>query len=457
MKAIVGHKTETTSYHSDWSAGGSSLSHRSITDNVAARATRVGGQDEKKTSLEPPREKEGIGPISQIIEKFNALQSSKNSSLTHRQRGVLELISKCGHHELGHVLSLCAGCQTTEFLGWSRCNSRNCPNCGAKKRAEWYNAVQERLPKGRYFHLVFSIPHEFNSLLFSEQNRAIIFDALMKASAETIRSFAATKFNANPFILSVLHTWTQNLALHPHTHSLVSADMYDEVERKWRHAQSFLFPVRDLVYVFRGKFLNSLRESVEEKEENHRLILKPGESESCIVDWLDFAEKLPKRWAAYISKPMKSHANVVKYFATYVNRSAITNSRIASFDDVEVKIIPKRRSSLEPPDPKGTTKERKNELIVLPIDEFIRRFAQHFPPKGFRRIRYYGLASPSSKTGRELKAKRLQKVDNKPLPTKVQATCKLCSTGNLWLIIVRVNPYSQQKIFVTKPIWRNSE
>jgi hypothetical protein len=154
---------------------------------------------------------------------------------------------------------------------------------------------------------------------------------------------------------------------------------------------------------------------------------------------------------------MKSHTNVVKYFATYVNRSAITNSRIASFDDVEVKIVPKRRSSLEPPDPKGTTKERKNELIVLPVGEFISRFAQHFPPKGFHRIRYYGLASPSSKAGKELKAKRLQKMANKPLPPKVQATCKQCSTGILWLIIVRINPYTQQKFVVTKPIWRNSE
>jgi O6-methylguanine-DNA--protein-cysteine methyltransferase len=95
MKAFAGHKTETTSYQSDWSAAGSSLSHPPTTDNSARGAAGVGGQDEKKTSPEPPPKKEEIGPISQIIEKFFSQQSSKNSTLTNRQRGVLDLISKC--------------------------------------------------------------------------------------------------------------------------------------------------------------------------------------------------------------------------------------------------------------------------------------------------------------------------------------------------------------------------
>jgi hypothetical protein len=278
----------------------------------------------------------------------------------------------------------------------------------------------------------------------------------MKASADTIKEFSRSKFKADPFILSALHTWTQNLSMHIHDHSLVSAEMYDKLENRWRSAKDFLFPVRALAKVFQGKVMGMLQKSLTENRESHRLVLKPSEFETCIEDWLSFASTLPRRWAVYISKPRKCHDSVVKYFAAYVNRSAITNSRIASFDGDDVKIIPKRRSSLEPPDQKTAAKEKKSDLIVLSCDEFVRRFTQHFPPKYFHRIRTYGLASGSSKTGKELKAKRLERNAKKPNPPKLQATCEQCQTRDLWLIIVRINRYTQAKHVTRNPIWEDT-
>jgi hypothetical protein len=394
------------------------------------------------------------GPITEILEQFQHQDPQSHSALSARNRRILEKITSCGKQQLGHIYTYCDTCHANEFVGWCHCNDRNCPNCGARYREEWCEKVQERLPDGRYFHLVFTIPHEFNQLLFTENNRWIIFDTVMKAAADTIKVFAKNRFNAEPFILSVLHTWSQDLSMHIHSHSLVSAEMFDEQNDKWRRARDFLFPSRAMAKVFRGKFLSMLASHIDADYPKRQLTIKDGEAR--IDDWLSFAERLPRKWNVYVSKPRKSHKNVVKYFACYANRTALTNRRIAGFDETNVYLFPKRKDQNEPEQKTQHSMGKRDELIVLPVNVFIKKLCSHFLPAHFTRIRYYGLASPSSKNGKKAAPKSGKQNPTPLAQPKERAQCQHCFARTVSLIIVRKIPRQGIVKKLARPLFESS-
>jgi len=388
-------------------------------------------------------------PIAQIIKNFLKSNNKNKNKLTTTEQANLNTILKCVNNELGYILKMCETCNTKEFIAFCTCNNRYCPNCGGKRRKEWFDRIQNRMPDGKYFHFVFTIPHEFNQLLFSDENKRIIYDAIMKASAATLLEFSKNEFDSVPFILSVLHTWSQDMGLHIHTHSLVSAKMYNSSKDKWTNVKSFLFHQNALAKVFRAKFLNILRLSLDETEKKRRLTIK--NNDSLLVDWLSFVEKLPKKWNIYVSNPRNDCKNILKYFAIYLNRSAITNSRIAEYNETSVKIFPKKREYNEGDSTKDKTKYRKKTLFIYSIDEFIKKFCSHFLPPYFHKIRYYGMASPSN-TAKRNKENNITKGEIK----KERAKCIHCSAQTVVIIIVRVSVYTGKKKYIIVPLYHDT-
>lgn len=404
------------------------------------------------------------GVIGRVIDHAFSTGAARKEQFSGRQQSILSVLRKCYHNELGYISKNCASCGLHEFLAHTCCNNRHCPDDGAKKREEWAAKVQERLPHGRYFQVVFTIPHEFNSLCFCESNKRVIFDAIMKASMMTLKQFSAESFGGDAFILSVLHTWDQVLKLHIHTHCLISANFLSEKDGKWREAKDFLFQQQALAKVFRAIFLRLLEAAINARDPDDTLYLRTEGEKSAIGSWYEFNNALPTKWHVYVGKPMKTHCNVIRYFARYVNRTGITNSRVTSFDNKEVHLSPKRKEALDPEknttnnnDNQNRKEKANNESIIIPLDEFVQRFVQHFLPKNFHRVRYAGLASPSSKVGRELaKARKAAKAAAAAAHPPQPARCTHCQGNSVWLVVIRISPSTGHAVTTRKRLYESS-
>jgi hypothetical protein len=200
--------------------------------------------------------------------------------------------------------------------------------------------------------------------------------------------------------------------------------------------------------------MNMLAEYLDANHSKRQLIIKDGESR--LEDWLSFAECLPKKWNVFVSKPRKNHNNVIKYFACYANRTALTNRRIAGYDEKTVLLYPKRRDQNEPEQRNPNAERKRNELIALPVPTFIKRLCSHFLPAHFVRIRYYGLASPSSKNGKKAAQKTDKKSSGILLAPKERAQCQHCCCRTVSIIVVRKIPHQGIVKRLERPFWKNS-
>jgi hypothetical protein len=301
---------------------------------------------------------------------------------------VLKRILGCASGAYGYVLSSCNNCGHAEPFAACGRGDRNCPNCGQAKRAEWAEDVAERFLPGRAFHVVFTLPHELNFLIQGHQR--VLLNLLMKTAADTLLEFASAPtprgLGGTPFLMTVLHTWTQDLRFHPHVHALISAGAWNAETQTWHeHQKDFLFSVKALAEFFRGKFAAGLREALDTG-----IVSLPPQ---CCGDggFLDFWKTIPKEWVVFSRKPYRSTDVVIRYFARYTNRIAISNRRILSYDGKQVTIAIRSDSS----EPENDS-IKGNRTAEMTPNEFLNRYVQHILPKGFHRIRYYGLMSPSA-------------------------------------------------------------
>lgn len=352
---------------------------------------------------------------------------------------VLSQIQKCARNELGYVMSNCVDCGHQEFVANCVCNNRHCPSCGAAKRGEWTEKVSDRNFASSYFHVVFTLPHELNKLILKFPRE--ILDLLCKESANTLLQFAKDPkyLGGTPFLITVLHTWTQDLKFHPHVHCLISAGALSPCLTQWQEPKNkkFLFPVHALAKNFKGKFLSGLERLINEEK-----ISFGPEFQHCL-GVIDFLSKFPKKWNVYSKPPYKGKEVVLKYFANYTNRSGISDSRLIDVKEDKVLIKPKRDSA----EPEFNSKEKAllqgKKIIVLNLIEFFRRFFLHILPRGFHRIRHYGLASPRCaenkiEVARKLLGKELSKT-KKSMAVKIKTTspCSQCGSPNIYVICVR--------------------
>jgi hypothetical protein len=307
---------------------------------------------------------------------------------THRlsagEQKVMRAVEICRTQELGGHLDRCDSCGF-ERPSYNSCRNRHCPKCQSLAKAHWLEKqTSELLPVG-YFHLVFTLPHELNRLILA--HKKILLSLLFKAVSETLLEFGRRRFGGTVGITTVLHSWDQKLQDHFHLHCLVPAGALALDQSRWIGArQNFLFPVKALSLVFRGKFLDRLKHAG-----------KKGKIETT-SESLKALRK--NNWIVYAKKPCGSPQTVLDYLGRYTHRVAISNDRILALENGQVTFTYRDRKD-------------KDRLKSMPLDaqEFIRRFLLHVLPDGFMRIRHFGFLANRSKKQALTRCRRLLNLD----------------------------------------------
>ena len=295
-----------------------------------------------------------------------------------RQLKTMSAIEQCRSATLGgHVLQ-CDDCAAAQ-VAYNSCRNRHCPKCQGSAARQWLADRQAELLPVEYYHVVFTLPARIGDIAF--QNPALIYDLLFKVTAETLRTIAADPkhLGANLGFTAVLHTWGSAMTRHPHLHCIVPGGGLSPDSERWIPCKrGFFLPVRVLSRLFRRLFLEQLA-ALHDRLKFHGKLKKLTESEA-------FTEHLaPLRqteWVVYAKRPFAGPEAVLAYLSRYTHRVAISNSRLIACDDREVTFKWKDYRSKE---------RTRHKTMTLAIDEFIRRFLQHVLPRGFHRIRHFGL------------------------------------------------------------------
>jgi hypothetical protein len=294
-------------------------------------------------------------------------------------------IMRCRTAALGAHVFECAECGH-QTISYNSCRNRHCPSCQGLNNAVWVDARSQDILNAPYFHVVFTMPEELHQLIY--QNQKLLYDLMYKAITQTLFELSRDKryLGAQPGFFSVLHTWGQDLHFHPHIHTVVLAGGLNQMN-EWRSSsKKFFIPVKVLSKKFRGKYLHYLKLYYQKNMLKFYGDAKQYESPQLFQDLLD--QCYEKDWYSYTKEPFLGPLAVVKYLGRYTHRIAISNHRIISIEENTVSIAVK--------DYKEGSKKSTVTFIGV---EFIRRFLMHTLPKGFRKIRHYGiLANRNKKT-----------------------------------------------------------
>lgn len=330
--------------------------------------------------------------LAEVLRHFG-LEYLRSHSLSTAQAKAWRAIVSCRTPALGGQLLRCDGCGHQQWR-WHSCRNRHCPQCQAQARDAWRQARLRELLDVPYCHLVFTLPHEINALAGAHPRW--VYETLMRCVAATLSEFAADPRwlgGIGAFTL-VLHTWTQDLRRHLHVHALMACGALRPGEpgtEQWvtpRRGASFLFPVRALSRVFRGKFLAALQLA----SQAGALPRDPAPSAQCQCE----RERAlrAKDWIVYAKTPLAGPAAVLDYLSRYTHRTAIGNERLLGIEQGCVRLRVRKD---------GTHRC----IIALDGCEFLARLLQHVLPPGFKRIRHYGLLAPAAKQQRLVKARML--------------------------------------------------
>ena len=283
---------------------------------------------------------------------------------------VMRAVEVCRTAEMGGHLKQCDTCGF-EHPTYNSCRKRHCPKCQSLAKAKWLEKqTSELLPVG-YFHLVFTLPHEFNRLILA--HKKIVLALLFKAVSETLLEFGQTRLKGTLGIIAVLHTWDQTLKDHFHLHCLVPAGALSFDQSRWISTRkNFLFPFKALSRVFRGKFLALLQQACDKGK-------FPAANN-------EIKASRRKNWVVYAKKPFGSPEKVLDYLGRYTHRVALSNDRILHVENGEVTLSYRDRKDGD-----------RKKTITLEAQEFIRRFLLHVLPDGFMRIRHFGFLANRSK------------------------------------------------------------
>ena len=299
------------------------------------------------------------------------------SSFDFQQRKAFRAIQRCRTAALGGHVDVCSQCGRQE-ISYNSCRNRNCPKCQTQARQRWLAARERELLPTNYFHVVFTVPHELNVVALD--NPRLFYDLLFAASAQTLLEVAADPrhLGAEIGVISILHTWGQNLLLHPHIHCAIPAGGLSPDHCRWiRPRYPFFLPVMVLGRVFRGKFLAGLKRLYRSKK------LHCAGPSATLADPQQFAQLLRRLhrqdWVVYAKPAFGGSLQVLRYLGRYTHRVAISNHRLLAFDGERVAFRWK-----------DYTHGGKQGQMTLMASEFLRRFFLHVLPKGFVRIRHFG-------------------------------------------------------------------
>lgn len=341
-----------------------------------------------------------------------------SEEFTEEQKKAAGMIAVCKTEALGGYLEYCSHCEKAVDFHYCSCNNRNCPYCQYPMQEKWIDIRKtEIIPGVPYYHIILTCPHDLNPLF--EANSKLLLNLLMKSSSQAVITMCKNPkvLGAVPSILSVLHTWTSDLKPHFHSHMLVSGGGLDadgkfirltdlRKAQKQARAQAtalkngesaesandssdnngtdYFLSLRALTSLFRGIFMVELRKLYE----NHQLKLPDSMDElNDPIEWSRFCYRMEQKdWIGDIEKASDRGENVIEYFARYAYRTAISNSRIVSYDGQSVQFTVRDKNT-----------ESGKKTISLDVHAFIRRYLCHILPKGFTRVRFFGILANAQK------------------------------------------------------------
>jgi hypothetical protein len=305
----------------------------------------------------------------------------------------MRAVEVCRTSVLGGHKDRCNSCGHIE-ISYNSCRNRHCPKCQTLQKEKWIEARNEDLLPIQYFHVVFTIPSELNPL--GIMNQRVIYNLLFRSASETLIELAGNPkhLGARIGFIAILHTWGQNLMDHPHLHCVVTGGGLSETN--WVSSRKgFFIPVKVMSILFRGKFLDYLKDSFAE------LIFPGGIGHlQAPADFEVFRRRLYlKKWVVYCKPPFDGAEGVLQYLGRYTHRIAISNNRILSFNNAEVSFRWRDYAAGD-----------KQKVMTLKADEFIRRFLLHVLPDRYVRIRHFGLLANRSRKDNIALCRRLLNV-----------------------------------------------
>ena len=336
--------------------------------------------------------------------------------LKHQQDNLTQIVSnswkyrtlfalmRCRTAAMGGHIDRCSHPRCKKLhLSYNSCRNRHCPKCQGHLKEKWVEAREADLLNCKYFHVVFTLPEELNEIAL--QNPKVFYKVLFKTAWSVINSFGINpKFlGAKTGMIAVLHTWGQNLSLHPHLHCIVPSGGVSK-SGKWKNTRAkgkYLFPVKSMSKVFRARFVEHLAKHVAIPKQTREVVFS-------------------KNWVVYAKQPFFGPGQVIEYLGRYSHKIAISNHRIMQIDNQHVAFSIKDYRF-----------GGKKKVITLSHHEFIRRFALHILPKGFTRIRHYGILSSSTKKKNKV---RIDLVLGEVVIERTQSVhriCPACKKGRL--------------------------
>ena len=323
-------------------------------------------------------------------------------------------IAQCRTEALGGHIYQCDQCGYLHYA-YHSCRNRHCPKCHYMDTREWIEKCRNLILPVTHFHLVFTLPQELREIVRAHQSE--LLGILCQASAHALKKLAMDPhyLGGRIGILCVVHTWTRAMVYHPHAHCLVPGGGLSEDGKRWLSSRkTFLVPVKALSVIFRAKFMELARKALPH------------------VRFPDSVWR--KNWVVYAKPAVQGADKVIDYLARYVHRVAITNSRILSMENGQIRFRYK------------DSRDGAWKTMTLQAHEFIRRFLQHVLPQGFNKVRYYGILSPSNRhlleQAKELLADRKKDRENStgndpvvlPDPHTEPMLCPSCKKGHLLCI-----------------------
>lgn len=313
-----------------------------------------------------------------------AYRAAHAGHLSLGQLKVMTAIENCRTAALGGHVEACDDCGHWR-IAYNSCRNRHCPKCQGAAARTWLAAREADLLPVGYFHVVFTLPAEIADIAW--QNKAVVYDLLFRAAADTMLTIAADPkhLGARVGITAVLHTWGSALTHHPHVHMIVPGGGIALDGTRWISSRpAFLLPVRVLGALFRRLFLTRLLTLFDAGKLTFFSTLAVLTTRKAFLRYLSPIRK--KRWVVYAKPPFAGPQAVLAYLSRYTHRVAISNRRLVGFDKAAVTFRYKdyRRDGAE-----------RQQVMTLATDEFIRRFLIHVLPRGFHRIRHYGLLASS--------------------------------------------------------------
>jgi len=318
-------------------------------------------------------------PAYEVADIFHQYGDAYRAShkMTKKQHEVMWAIKHCRTDRLGYHIDQCNHCGYIE-QAFNSCRDRHCPKCQGIARHKWVTARLQQILPVPYYHVVFTLPHDLISL--TAYNRRLIFNLLFDCAAKTLLSFGEDPrwLGGEVGFYGILHTWGQTLWPHPHVHIIMPGGALTK-DGHWvtpPHRSRFLFPVRALSKVFRGKFVAGLKQAHCRQD----LTLPDGHPAAThgLEPWIDHL--VSRNWVVYCKAPVKHAARVLRYISRYTHRVAISNHRIINVDREQVQFCYKDYK----------TDPAVRQTMTLNAASFISRFLWHVLPAGFHKIRHYG-------------------------------------------------------------------